>query len=97
MHFKKVNPECYAELNLPCYKKNKGKYHTEIIGNTHVVYVFYSNGTVNINTTCSKNPYKLETEIDKSRIMAFFRQIRYRLIVILYDKHERLVPDIMLW
>ncbi|MGB8036250.1 MAG: hypothetical protein WCF03_20740, partial [Nitrososphaeraceae archaeon] len=32
-----------------------------IIGSTHVDYVFYSSGTVNINTTCSKNPYKLET------------------------------------
>jgi hypothetical protein len=32
MHFKtKVSPECYSELNLPYYKKNKGKYHTEII------------------------------------------------------------------
>ena len=30
MHFKtKLSPECYAELNLPYYKKNKGKYHTD--------------------------------------------------------------------
>ena len=98
MHFKtKVSPECYAELNLPYYKKNKGKYHTEIIGSTHVDYVFYSSGTVNINTTCSKNPYKLETEEDRSRIISFFGQIRDRLIILLADKHERLVPDIMDW
>jgi hypothetical protein len=98
MHFKtKVSPECYAELHLPYYKKNKGKYHTEIIGSTHVDYVFYSSGTVNINTTCSKNPYKLETEEDRSRIISFFGQIRDRLIILLCDKHERLVPDIMDW
>jgi hypothetical protein len=98
MHFKtKVSPECYAELNLPYYKKNKGKYHTEIIGSTHVDYVFYSSGTVNINTTCSKNPYKLETDEDRSRIISFFGQIRDRLIILLADKHEGLVPDIMDW
>ena len=98
MHFKtKVSPECYAELNLSYYKKNKGKYHTEIVGSTHVDYVFYSSGTVNINTTCSKNPYKLETEEDRSRIISFFGQIRDRLIILLCDKHERLVPDIMDW
>jgi hypothetical protein len=98
MHFKtKVSPECYIELNLPYYKKNKGKYHTEIIGSTHVDYVFYSSGTININTTCSKNPYKLETEEDRSRIISFFGQIRDRLIILLCDKHERLVPDIMDW
>jgi hypothetical protein len=84
MHFKtKVSPECYAELNLPYYKKNKGKYHTEIIGSTHVDYVFYNSGTVNINTTCSKNPYKLETQEDRSRIISFFGQIRDRLIILL--------------
>jgi hypothetical protein len=98
MHFKtKVTPECYSELRLPYYKGNYGMYHTEIIGNTHVDYVFYSSGTVNINTTCSKNPHKLESEEDRSRIIAFFGQIRDRLILLLYDKHERLVPDIMEW
>jgi hypothetical protein len=98
MHFKiKVTPECYSELKLPYYKANYGRYHTEIIGNTHVDYVFYSNGTVNINTTCSRNPHKLESEEDRSRIIAFLGQIRDRLILLLYDKHERLVPDIMEW
>jgi hypothetical protein len=98
MHFKtKVSPECYAELNLPSYKNNYGKYHTEVIGNTHVDYVFYASGIVNVDTKCSMNPYKLETEEDRSRIIAFFGQIRDRLIVLLCDKHERLVPDIMDW
>lgn len=77
MHFKtKVSPECYAELKLPCYKKNNGKYRTEIIGETHADYVFYSSGTVNVNTACSKNPHKIENKVDKSRIIAFFGQIR---------------------
>jgi hypothetical protein len=98
MHFKtKVSPECYSELKIPYYKRNNGKYHTEIIGNTHVDYVFYSGGTVNVNTACSKNPHKIETEEDRSRLIAFFGQIRDRLIILLADKHERIVPDIMEW
>jgi hypothetical protein len=98
MHFKtKLSPECYKELDLPSYKKNHGKYHTEVIGSTHVDYVFYASGIVNVDTTCSRNSYKLETEEDRSRIIAFFGQMRDRLIVLLCDRHERLVPDIMGW
>ena len=41
MHFKtKVSPECFAELNLPYYKKNKGKYHTEIIGKYRMLIMY---------------------------------------------------------
>lgn len=98
MHFKtKVCPECYLELKLPHYIRNRGKHHAEIIGNTQVDYILYSSGTVNVITTCSKNPHKLETEEDRSRLIAFFGQIRDRLIIVLADKHERLVPDIMDW
>jgi hypothetical protein len=98
MHFKtKIVPECYAELDLPHYNRNHGKCHTEIIGNTHIDYTFYSSGIVNVNTSCSRNPYKLETEEDRSRLIAFFGQIRDRLVLLLRDKHERLVPDIMNW
>ena len=98
MHFKtKVSTECYAELNLPIHKGNGGKYYTDIIANTSVNYVFYSSGIVNVDTSCSKNPYKLQTEEDRSRIHAFFGQIRDRLIILLNDKHERLVLDIMDW
>jgi hypothetical protein len=98
MHLKtRVSPECYAELKLPDYKRNHGKYHSEVIGHTHVDYVFYSNGTVNVITTCSKNPYKLETEEDRSRLLVFFGQLRGNLVNFLKDPHERIVPDIMDW
>lgn len=98
MHFKtKVSRECYQELDLPKHNTNHGKYHAEIIGDTHVNYILYSSGTVNVDTVSSKNPYKLETEEDGSRIIAFLGQARDRLIVLLNDKHERLVPDIMDW
>ena len=98
MHFKtKVLPECYTELDLPCYKRNNGKYHPEIIGKTKVDYVFYASGTVDIYASCSNNPFKLETEVDRFRIIEFFGQIRAGLINLLNDKHERIVGDMAEW
>jgi hypothetical protein len=98
MHFKtRVLPECYNEIKLPCYKRNNGKHFQEIMGNTLVDYVIYKSGTVDIQTTCSNNPYKLETEEDRFRIIEFFGQIRAGLINLLYDKHERIVPNVLEW
>jgi hypothetical protein len=98
MHFNtKVTPECYNQIKLPSYKRNNGKHHQEIIGNTLVDYVIYKCGTVDIQTKCSNNPYKLETEEDRFRIIEFFGQIRAGLINLLCDKHERIVPDILEW
>jgi hypothetical protein len=98
MHFKtRVLPECYNEIKLPCYKRNYGKHFQEIMGNTLVDYVIYKSGTVDIQTSCSNNPYKLETEDDRFRIIEFFGQIRGGIINLLYDKHERIVPNVLEW
>jgi hypothetical protein len=98
MHFKtRTLPEYYDQIKLPYYKRNNGKHHQEIIGSTLVDYVIYKSGTVDIQTICSKNPYKLETEEDRFRIIAFFGQIRAGLINLLNDKHERIVPDVLEW
>src|SRR5215208_538719 len=98
MQFKtKVLPECYNELKLAYYRRNNGKHHQEIIGNTLVDYIIYKSGTVNIQTKCSNNPYKLETEEDRFRIIEFFGQIRAGLINLLFDKHQRIIPDLLEW
>lgn len=98
MHFKtKVPPECYNQIKLSYYNRNNGKHHQEIIGSTLVDYVIYKSGTVDIQTTCSNNPYKLATEEDRFRIIEFFGQIRAGLINLLQDKHERIVPDVLEW
>jgi hypothetical protein len=98
MQFKlKITPECYSELNLPVGRGNKGKEHVEVIGNVRVCYRLYANGTVMVFTESSNNPLKLEDEVDRSRIIAFFGQVRDRLITFLMDIHERIVPDIMEW
>ena len=93
----KIIKECYSELDLPYHKKNHGKYHREIIGTTMVEYILYANGTVDIFTTCSNYPYRIETEQDRFRLIAFFGQIRAGLIHLLNDKHERIVQDISEW
>ena len=98
MHFTiKISSEYYTELNLPGYKQNNGKHHEEVIGKSLVTYTFYKGGTVDIQVLCSNNPYKLETEEDRSRILAFFGQLRSGLIGLLCDKHERIVPDLLQW
>ena len=98
LHFKiQIDSECYLDLNLPYYDKNNGKRHSENIGTSRVDYVIYPNGTVVVSVRCSNNPFRLETAIDLSRIIAFFGQIRDRLIILLRDEHERIVPDIMDW
>jgi hypothetical protein len=93
----KVSPECYKEISLPIRKGNNGKQHEEIIGKVRVSYYFYSNGTVMVFTESSNSPFRLEDEVDRSRVLAFFGQVRDRLITLLMDRHERIVPDIMEW
>jgi hypothetical protein len=98
MHFKtKVPPEYYNQIKLPYYRRNNGKYGQEIMGNTLVDYVIYRGGTVNIQTACSNNPYKVETEDDRFRIIEFFGQIKAGLTSLIQDKHERIVPDVLEW
>ena len=87
----------YTKRTAAGYKQNKGKHYEEVIGNSLVTYTFYKRGTVDIQVLCSNNPHKLETEEDRSRILAFFGQLRSGLIGVLCDKHERIVPDILEW
>ena len=92
-----VSPDCYHEMALPKCKENQGREHVEVIGKVRVSYRFYPNGTVMVFTESSNNPFKIENEVDRTRIIAFFGQVRDRLVIFLMDRHERLVPDIMEW
>jgi hypothetical protein len=93
----KITPECYAELGPTMDDRNKGKEHVEIIGKVRVLYYFYANGRVMVFVECSNNPLRLGDEVDRSRLIAFFGQVRDRLITFLADKSERIVPDFMQW
>ena len=76
---------------------NNGKEHVEIIGKVRVSYRFYANGTVMVFTESSNNPFKLEDEIDRTSLIAFFGQVRDRLVTFLADTHERIIPGILEW
>jgi hypothetical protein len=52
---------------------------------------------VMVFTENSNSPFKLEYKLDLSRLIAYFGQLRDRLVVLLADKHERIVPGIMQW
>ena len=92
-----VIPQCYLELSLPTIEGNQGKKTTEVIGTSKVDYTFYPNGTVNVEVRCSNHPFRLHTEEDRSRLLVFLGQLRERLITILMDSHERIVPNVMEW
>jgi hypothetical protein len=89
--------EYYVELGLPILPGNKGKETTQIIGTSKVDYTFYPNGTVNVEVRCSNNPFRLQTEEDRSRLLMFFGQLRQALISILSDSHEQIVPNVLEW
>jgi hypothetical protein len=62
-----------------------------------VSYFLYPKGTVNIFVECSNNPFKLEVEDDRSNLLIFFGQVRDRLVILLADRYERIVPHILEW
>jgi hypothetical protein len=78
-------------LTNTVYPFDRNKQHEEIIGKVRVSYYFYSNGTVMVFTESSNSPFRLEDEVDRSRLLVFFGQIRDRLVTILADRHERMV------
>jgi hypothetical protein len=72
MQFKlRISPEYYHEIVLTADRWNKSKGHEEIIGQVHVRYCFYANGTVMVFTEGSNTPFKIEDEVDLSRLIAF--------------------------
>jgi hypothetical protein len=98
MQFKlRIKREYYNDIAVSANMWNSGKKHEEIIGSILAKYQLYSNGTVMVFTENSSNPFKIQDELDRSRLMAFFGQLRDRLVILLRDEHERIVPNIMDW
>jgi hypothetical protein len=50
-----------------------------------------------IFVACSNNPFKLEDEADESILYSFLGQVRDRLLYLVTDPHERIVPPITEW
>jgi hypothetical protein len=87
----------YIDIQKTCSKHNKAKQHEEKIGTSIVKYLVYPNGKTMIFVACSNYPFKLEDESDVSIIYAFLGQVRDRLLYLMTDPHERIVPSIMKW
>ena len=87
----------YTDIQKTSSKHNKAKQHEEKIGTSIVKYLVYPNGKTMIFIACSNSPFKLEDESDVSIIYGFLGQVRDRLLYLMTDPHERIVPPIMKW
>jgi hypothetical protein len=87
----------YTDIQKTSSKHNKSKQHEERIGTSIVKYLVYPNGKTMVFVACSNNPFKLEDESDVSILYAFLGQVRDRLLYLMTDPHERIVPPIMKW
>ncbi|MGB8936407.1 MAG: hypothetical protein WCC17_15030 [Candidatus Nitrosopolaris sp.] len=87
----------YIDIQKNCSKYNKAKQHEEKVGKSIVKYLVYPNGKVMVFVACSNNPIKLEDEADESILYSFLGQVRDRLLYLVTDPHERIVPPIIKW
>jgi hypothetical protein len=71
--------------------------HEEIIGRRNIRYILSSNGTVQIAIRSNNSPFRLETELDESTLFSFFGQVKDRLLYLLTDVRELVVPPITEW
>jgi hypothetical protein len=92
-----LEPIYYTDIQKNCLKYNRAKQHEEKIGKAVVKYLVYPNGKVMVFVACSNNPFKLEDEADESILYSFLGQVRDRLLYLVTDPHERIVPPIIMW
>jgi hypothetical protein len=92
-----LEPMYYSDIQKNCSKYNRAKQHEEKVGKSIVKYLVYPNGKVMVFVACSNNPFKLEDEADESILYSFLGQVRDRLLYLVTDPHERIVPPITKW
>jgi hypothetical protein len=93
-----VDKSHYEEINQkPWCDNNKTKIQKERIGVREVVFQFHKKGNIEINISCSKNPFKIETDDDVNNFFVFLGKVQYTLAYILSDPRERIVPPIDNW
>lgn len=92
----RINRNFRAELR-EIKGKRKIEIYEEIIGRRRIKFTVSSNGTVQITVRSNSTPFKLESEQDVSIIFSFLGQARDRLLSLLRDPKELLVPSVMEW
>ena len=80
----------YHLLQLPSYERNVGKYQELDVDNIPVNYVFYPSGTIDTYTKNSERPFRLQTEEDRVKLIAFIRKVKDKL-------PQMTVPGIEQW
>lgn len=71
--------------------------HEEIIGRRHIRYILSLNGTVQIFIRSNDVPFRLESELDESMMFSFIGQVKDRLLYVLEDPKELVVPPVTDW
>ncbi|MGE5635217.1 MAG: hypothetical protein ACM3VV_08285 [Deltaproteobacteria bacterium] len=88
----------YEEITQkPWSDDNKTKIERERIGLREVVYKFHKRGSIEIDISCSKYLFKIETDDDANNFFVFLGQVKDRLANILNDPRERIVPPVDNW
>lgn len=73
------------------------KSHEEIIGRRYVRYILSANGAIQIAIRSNETPFRLETELDISIVFSFFGQVRDRLLYLIGDVKELVIPSVTEW
>jgi hypothetical protein len=99
MHFKTAIPsQHYWELAGYEYNQGNGaRVYNGRMERANVRYALYQNGTVDIQTSCSYFPFKLQTDADRFKLIGFFSQLQTGLENIVNDPHQRIVKDVSEW
>jgi hypothetical protein len=92
-----LEPTYYKDIQKESSKFNKAKQHEVKIGKAIVKYLVYPNGKTMVYVASSNNPFKLEDETDESILYSFLGQVRDRLLYLVTDPNERIVPPITKW
>lgn len=92
-----IEPGYYTDTDIQtdCSEHNKSKQYEEKIGTAAVVkYLVYPSGKIMVFVACSNNPFKLEDAADEITLYSFLGQVRDRLLHVMADPRERIVPPI---
>ena len=93
-----IDKSHYEEIKQkPWSDYNKTKIERERIGLREVVYKFHKIGSIEIDISCSRYPFQIETDDDVNNFFIFLGQVKDRLANILNDPRERIVPPVDNW
>jgi len=92
-----IDKSHYEEINQKPWTYNNTKIQVERIGLREVIYKFHKRGSIEIDITCSRNPFQIETDDEVNNFFVFLGQVKDRLSLILNDPRERIVPSVGTW